>query len=360
MEVFDCGTKIVSGAGAVSHLARFHAKRLFLVTDPFFYQNGTAQRIAAESKAEQVQIFHEIRPDPTVELAAEGTSKLKSFKPDLIVALGGGSAIDTAKAMCYFAGDEVKFVAIPTTSGSGSEVTNFSVLSHGQVKYPLIHQKLQPNVAIIAEELVQTLPPKLVAEGGFDVLSHALEAVAATKGTDLSQALATDAFCTVFSNLTASYRGDTRVRGAVHLASTMAGIAFSQAGLGVCHALAHSLGGIFHLPHGMLNAILLPEVLSLNGAAAGSAYGKLAGRAGIGASSDTMSVRNLRNALLRLRKELHLPATLQEAGVSSGKLAENMEEILDTAMKDPCMQTNPVKADRGQLRRLLEAVAGRG
>ena len=360
MQEFYCKTKIISGANALDWLNTQRCRQLLLVTDPYFQRSGLAQTIAGRVQAEQKEIFAGVKPDPTVELAAEGTALMRQLQPDLLMALGGGSAIDTAKAMCYFAGDGVKFVAIPTTSGSGSEVTNFSVLTHGQVKYPLIHKKMQPDVAIIAEELVQTLPPKLVAEGGFDVLSHALEAVAATKGTDLSQALATDAFCTVFSNLTASYRGDTRVRGAVHLASTMAGIAFSQAGLGVCHALAHSLGGIFHLPHGMLNAILLPEVLSLNGAAAGSAYGKLAGRAGIGASSDTMSVRNLRNALIRLRKELHLPATLQEAGVSSGKLAENMEEILDTAMKDPCMQTNPVKADRGQLRRLLEAVAGRG
>ena len=360
MQEFYCKTKIISGENALDWLNTQRCQRLLLVTDPYFQQNGLAQTIAGRVQAEQREIFAGVKPDPTVELAAEGTARMRQLQPDLLIALGGGSAIDTAKAMCHFAGDRVKFVAIPTTSGSGSEVTNFSVLTHGQVKYPLIHQKLQPNVAIIAEELVQTLPPKLVAEGGFDVLSHALEAIAATKADEISRALGEAAFCTAFTHLRASHGGDTRVRGAVHLASTMAGIAFSQAGLGACHALAHSLGGLFHLPHGMLNAILLPEVISLNGAAAGSAYGKLAGRAGIGASSDTMSVRNLRNALIRLRKELNLPATLQEAGVSSGRLAQNMEEILDAAMKDPCMQTNPVKADRGQLRRLLEAVAGRG
>lgn len=360
MQEFYCKTKIISGENALDWLNGQHCERLLLVTDPYFQQNGLAESISKRIPAKQREIFAGVKPDPTVEQAAEGTVWMRQLQPDLLVVLGGGSAIDTAKAMRNFAGAGETFVAIPTTSGSGSEVTNFSVLTHGEVKYPLIHPKMQPDAAVMDEKLVQTLPPKLVAEGGFDVLSHALEAVAATKADAVSRALAADAFCTAFSNLTASYRGDTRVRGAVHLASTMAGVAFSQAGLGVCHALSHSLGGQFHLPHGMLNAILLPEVISMNAAAAGAAYGKLARMAGIGAASDTMSVRNLRSSLIRLRKDLHLPATLQEAGVSRHKLSQQMEKILDTARKDPCMETNPIKPDANQLRRLLEAVAGRG
>ena len=360
MQEFYCKTKIISGENALDWLNQQRCETLLLVTDPYFQQNGLAQSIAGRVQAVRREVFAGVQPDPTVELAAEGTARMRQLRPDLLIALGGGSAIDTAKAMCHFAGDGVKFVAIPTTSGSGSEVTNFSVLTHGQVKYPLIHQKLQPNVAIVAEELVQTLPPKLVAEGGFDVLSHALEAIAATKADAMSDALAEAAFCTVFHQLSASFKGDARVRGQVHLASTMAGIAFSQAGLGVCHALSHSLGGIFHLPHGMLNAILLPEVIVCNAPSAGAAYGKLARKAGLGATADTISVRNLRNGLLRLRKELHLPATLQEAGISNWKLQENMQKILEAAMKDPCMTTNPVKLEACHLRDLLEAVSGRG
>lgn len=360
MQEFDCKTKIISGENALDWLKTRQCERLLLVTDPYFQKNGLAQSIAQRIPAKQREIFSNVQPDPTVELAAEGTARMRQFRPDLLVVLGGGSAIDTAKAMRNFAGENEKLIAIPTTSGSGSEVTNFSVLTHGAVKYPLIHPRMQPDVAILSEELVQSLPPKLVAEGGFDVLSHALEAVAATKADAVSRALAADAFCTAFSHLPASYRGDTRVRGGVHLASTMAGMAFSQAGLGVCHALAHSLGGLFHLPHGMLNAILLPEVIAMNAAVAGAAYGKLARMAGIGAASDTMSVRNLRNNLIRLRKELHLPPTLQEAGIPRQKLAQQMEKILDTARKDPCMETNPVKPEVNQLRELLEAVAGRG
>ena len=360
MQKFYCKTKIISGENALEWLGKQRCQRLLLVTDPYFQQNGLAQQIAERVQAGQREIFTGVRPDPTVEQAAEGTARMRQLQPDLLVVLGGGSAIDTAKAMRNFAGEGETFIAIPTTSGSGSEVTNFSVLTHGEVKYPLIHPKMQPDVAILAEKLVQTLPSKLVAEGGFDVLSHALEAVAATGADAISRALAADAFCTAFTHLPASYRGDTRVRGTVHLASTMAGIAFSQAGLGMCHALAHSLGGLFHLPHGMLNAILLPEVMAFNASAAGAAYGKLARMAGIGATSDTMAVRNLRNGLIRLRKDLHLPATLQEAGVSPRKLQEQMGKILETALKDPCMETNPVKPDANQLRRLLETVRGRG
>lgn len=360
MQEFYCKTKIISGENALDWLSTQRCECLLVVTDPYFQQNGLAAQIAVRVQAEKREIFAGVQPDPTVELAAEGTALMRQLQPDLLIVLGGGSAIDTAKAMYHYAGERAKFIAIPTTSGSGSEVTNFSVLTHGAVKYPLIHPRLQPDVAIVADQLVQTLPPKLVAEGGFDVLSHALEAIAATKADAISRALAEDAFCAAFTNLPASYRGDIRVRGAVHLASTMAGIAFSQAGLGVCHALSHSLGGLFHLPHGRLNAILLPEVIAVNAASAGAAYSKLARMVGLGSGGETMGVRNLRNALIRLRKELNLPATLQDAGIPRQKLESHMEQILEAAMKDPCMATNPVKLEAHRLRKILEAVSGRG
>ena len=141
MDEFDCNVKIVSGPGAVRRLADFSAQRLFVVTDPFFYKNGTTQRVAEAAKAEHVEIFHDVRPDPTVELAAEGTAKLKAFGADLIVALGGGSAMDCAKAMAFFAKEDTKLVAIPTTSGSGSEVTDFAILTHNKVKHPLVDKR---------------------------------------------------------------------------------------------------------------------------------------------------------------------------------------------------------------------------
>ena len=360
MQEFYCKTKIISGKDALDWLKDQKCRQLLVVADPYFQQNGWAEGIAGRVQAEKREFFTKVKPDPTVELAAEGTALMRQVQPDLLIALGGGSAMDTAKAMVYFAGEGVKFIAIPTTSGSGSEVTNFSVLTHGEVKHPLVEHRIQPDVAILAAELVEKLPPALVAEGGFDVLSHALESFVATGANEMTRALAGSAFSAAFALLPASYRGDTRVRGKLHLASTMAGLAFSQSGLGMCHALSHSLGGIFHIPHGRLNAILLPEVVACNAAAAGSEYAKLSRMAGLGGSADTIGVRNLRNGLIRLRKELGLPATLQEAGVQQQKLWHHSDAIVAAAMQDPCMATNPVRGEGFLLRRILEAVSGRG
>ena len=360
MQEFYCKTKLVSGEKALDWLDRQVCGTLLVVADPYFQENGWAERIAGRVKAEKRVYFSNIRPDPTVELAAEGTALMRRERPDLLIALGGGSAMDTAKAMVYFAGEGVKFIAIPTTSGSGSEVTNFAILTHGEVKHPLIDRRMQPDVAIVAEELVEKLPPSLVADGGFDVLSHALESFVATNATPLTQALAGSAFTTAFSHLTASYRGDTRVRGKLHLASTMAGMAFSGAGLGMCHALSHSLGGTFHIPHGRLNAILLPEVIACNAVNAGAEYAKIARMAGLGSSAESVGVRNLRSGLIRLRRELGLPSTLQEAGVHRQKLWYHMDAIVDAALQDPCMASNPVRCEAFRLRRILEAVSGRG
>ena len=360
MQEFYCRTKILSGENALDWLKTQRCGTLLVVTDPYFQQNGWAQEIAGRVQAEKREFFTNIKPDPSVELAAEGTALMRQVKPELLIAIGGGSAMDTAKAMVYFAGERVRFVAIPTTSGSGSEVTNFAILTHGAVKHPLIDKRMQPDVAILADELVEKLPPSLVADGGFDVLSHALESFVAVNADPITQALAGSAFTTAFAQLPASYRGDTRVRGKLHLASTMAGIAFSQSGLGLCHALSHSLGGIFHLPHGRLNAILLPEVIACNGSFAGAEYAKLARMAGLGGSADTIGVRNLRNSLIRLRKELGMPSNLQEAGIHRQKLWHHSDAIVEAALKDPCMQTNPVRCEAFQLRRILEAVSGRG
>ena len=360
MQQFYCKTRVIWGEDAMQWLKKRKYRQVLVVTDPYFGENGWARRIAGEVDAEKQQIWDKVKPDPTVELAAEGTAVMRQLQPDLLIALGGGSAMDTAKAMVYFSGEAVTFVAIPTTSGSGSEVTDFSILTHGAVKHPLIHQKMQPDVALLIPELVEKLPPSLVADGGFDVLSHAAESFVASNANPITRALAANAFAAMFAGLPASYRGDTRMREKLHLSATVAGMAFSQSGLGLCHALSHALGGVFHVPHGRLNAILLPEVIACNASAAGGEYAKLARMAGLGGSADTVGVRNLRNGLLRLRKELNLPATLKEAGVPPQKLWHCQNAIVEAALKDPCMQTNPVRCEDFQLRRLLEAVGGRG
>ena len=359
MEIFHSGTKIISGAGAVSYLKEVEIKRLLVVTDPFFMKNGTAQRIGAAAGAEQVKIFDNIQPDPSVTLAAEGTAVVREFKPDTVVALGGGSAMDCAKAMVYFSGEKNRLVAIPTTSGSGSEVTDFAILTHEQVKHPLVDGKLRPEVAILDSDLLKELPSALVADAGFDVLSHALEAYVATGAGAITDALARDAFAAAYTLLPDSFAGKTEVRGRVHVAATMAGMAFTQAGLGLCHAMAHSLGGIFHIPHGRLNAILLPAVINCNAQVAGEKYAKLSRSVGLGGSADTLAVRNLRNALIRLRRELKMPQNLMEAGVDPGEVRYRSKEIVEAVLADPCCNTNPLPVADHMVYRVLEEVTGR-
>ena len=360
MERFSCTTQIISGAGAVSELGMLDVGRLLMVSDPFFYKNGTAQKIAEAAKPQAVEYFHQVKPDPSVQLAAEGTAVVQAFLPDTIVALGGGSAMDCAKAMAYFSGTKAKLVAIPTTSGSGSEVTDFAILTHGGVKHPLVDRRLRPDIAILDSDLVTALPASLVADGGFDVLTHALEAYAATGAGVMTDALALDAFRTTFQALPDSFRGKLTARTSIHTAATMAGLAFTQAGLGLCHAMAHSLGAEFHIPHGRLNAILLPAVISRNASAVGGRYAAAARAIGLEGRAESVGVRNIRTALTRLRKELGLPATLAQAGVSPADVRQKSERIVEAALADPCCKTNPVAVTAPMVRELLTEVTGHG
>ena len=358
MNRFSCETQIVSGAGAVSVLSELGCKRLLMVTDPFFYENGTAAKIAAQANAQAVAYFHKITPDPDARLVAQGTAVLTEFAPDLVVALGGGSAMDCAKAMGYFAKTDAKLVAIPTTSGSGSEVTDFAIVTYEGVKHPLVDKSLRPHMAILDSDLLSALPPNLVADGGFDVLSHALEALAGKNSSGMTHALAVDAFRSAYYALPDSYGGILAARPIVHTAATMAALAFTHAGLGLCHALSHSLGGAFHLPHGRLNAILLPAVLSRNIPAAGHKYASLARSIGLQGQSDTVAVGNLKRGLLGLRKNLNMPGTLAQAGIPPAKVRQMADSIVAAALQDPCCDTNPVPVTAPMVRGILEEVTG--
>ena len=359
MNRYKADTQIISGQGALGELKTFGARRLLMVTDPYFFENGVATQVAAKANAQQVEYFSKVKPDPTVELAAEGTALVRSFQPDAVIALGGGSAMDCAKAMVYFSGSDARFIAIPTTSGSGSEVTDFAILTHNGIKHPLVDPRLRPDVAILDSDLLQKLPKNLIADSGFDVISHALEAFVGTNGGMITDALAKESFSTVYGLLPASYGGDISVRQKIHTAATMAGMAFNGAGLGLCHAMAHALGGAFHLPHGRLNAILLPAVISCNAHAAGEKYQKIAAAAGLGGSAQTMAVRNLKNALVRLRRELDMPDTLAQAGVSPTTVRSNSTALVQAVLTDPCCATNPIPVEDFMVRRVLDEVTGR-
>lgn len=360
MDKFSLKTEIWSGAGAISGLSGLDCQRVFLVTDPFFAKNGTAQKVAEAANCQAVEIFDQVEPDPSVSLAARGTARLKDFGADTVIALGGGSAMDCAKAMVYFAKRDCRLVAIPTTSGSGSEVTDFAILTHEKVKHPLVDESIRPDIAILDSDLLESLPKSLIADAGFDVLAHAVEACGARNAGCISDMYAREAFRGAYAALPASFAGRKEVRLKVHLAAAMAGIAFSQAGLGLCHALSHSLGGLFHVPHGRLNAILLPAVVNCNAHAAGKKYAELARSAGMGGSADTIAIRNLRSGLIRLRQELELPQTLVQAGIPSRTLWNNIGAIVKSTLEDPCCKTNPVVPDDFLVRRILEEVTGRG
>ena len=359
MKRFFCPTAIVTGPASQA-LARLKPSRLLLVADPYFVKTGGAQCLLQGSGAEQTLLFSDISPDPSVELAARGTAVLKKFQPDTVVALGGGSAIDCAKAMVFFSGLPVKFVAIPTPSGSGSEVTDFSILTHSGVKHPLVDDSLRPDVAILDDTFLQKLPPSLIADTGFDLISHAMEAIAATGASAVTDALARDAFSIALNNLEESYRGDAGVRLQLHEASCMAGMAFSGAGLGLCHAMSHSLGGLFHISHGKLNAILLPAVIPHNAQGAGKKYAQLACCAGISGSAGTLAVKNLKNTLIRLRKKLNLPSTLKEAGIDPALLVQKKGDLIAAVLADPCCSTNPVPVTAELVATVLQEVQGFG
>ena len=360
MKQFFCKTKIITGSGAVAALRELQIQRLFLVCDPFFHKNGMAQAVLDAVGSTESRIFSEIVPDPSVALAAKGSAAVKEFQPDAVVALGGGSTMDAAKAMAYFSGIHPLLVAIPTTSGSGSEVTDFAILTHNGAKHPLVDDRLKPDIAIIDSDLVASLPTGLIADGGFDLISHALESYVATNSSQLSDLLAADAFRTAMAGLQQSFEGEKAARESLHTAATMAGIAFSQAGLGLCHAIAHSLGGEFHTPHGRLNAILLPAVIDRNARVCAHRYAQLARLSGLSGGSDSMALRAMKNALLRLRRNLMLPENLAQVGISPTAVQEKMEGLIQGALADPCCATNPVKADDATIRSIITEVAGCG
>ena len=355
MQEFICQTRIVMGRGAVDSLKNAGYGKLFVVADPFFSQNGWAERIGKYAK--EYAVFDHILPDPSVEPVAEGIFQLQAFCPDAIVAIGGGSTIDCAKAIACFHERELPLIVIPTTSGSGSEVTDFSILTHNGTKYPLIDPKMRPKMAILEGEILDQLPPSLIADCGFDILAHALEAWVGKNTNPMTDAFALDSLRVVFAQLPASFDGDVSVRLNIHIASTMAGLAFNQAGLGLCHALSHALGGQFHIPHGRLNAILLPAVVSCNN---DPKYATLSRLLGFGGSSDMIAVRNLKNALIRMRNQLRLPGTLVQAGVDLKILRAKSGQILAAALADPCCQAQSVPVTEDMVHRVLWEVAGRG
>ncbi len=364
-------------------------KRAFLVTDSFLYKNGYTKPIT--DKLDELGIvytvFSDVQPDPTLANAQEGAKAMKAFEPDVILALGGGSAMDAGKIMWVMyehpevnfsdmamrfvdirkrvytfpkMGEKAYFVAIPTSSGTGSEVTPFAVITDQEtgVKYPLADYELLPNMAIIDTDNMMSQPKGLTSASGVDVLTHALEAYASVMATDYTDGLALKAMKNVFDYLPIAYNDGTNVeaRNKMADASCMAGMAFANAFLGVCHSMAHKLGAFHHLPHGVANALLISLVVEFNSAEAPTKmgtfsqyqyphtqarYAECARFCGIQAKDDAEAVKKLTEKIEELKAAVGIKKTIAEYGIDEKYFLDNLDAMVEQAFDDQCTGANP-------------------
>ena len=358
MSVFRSKTKVYMGAYELTAVLG-KAKRIFIVTDAFMHESGKVNYIIDQLNRAGLahHVFSEVTPDPDITIVMQGVSEIVDFKPDAVIAFGGGSPIDAAKAIVFFAEKvyslkDCPFVAIPTTSGTGSEVTKFAVISdrEKQAKYPLVDDALVPNVALLDASLILSVPPQITADTGIDVFTHAIEAYVSTQASDFSDAVAEKAIKLVYQHLLKAYADpdNLEARQGMHNASCLAGIAFSNASLGINHSMAHALGAHAHLPHGRANAILLPYVLSYNAGCVdkltpvAERYAEISRMLNLETSSTRQSALNLIHTVKRFIKQLHMPATIQAAGVSQKDFEQMLPAMVEAAMADRCTATSPV------------------
>lgn len=375
MKNFGIKTNIYFGEGSLEYLQNIKGKKVFVVTDPFMVKSGTINKVTDNLIGREYEIFSDIVPDPPIELIVSGIEKIGKFSPDTIVALGGGSAIDAAKAIMDFSKKivnlkEIEFIAIPTTSGTGSEVTSFAVITDKEkgVKYPIVSDELLPDSAILDPELVKSAPDFITADTGMDVLTHAIEAYVSKNATDFSDALAEKAVSLVFKYLIRAYKdgNDIEAREKMHNASCLAGLAFNAASLGINHSIAHVLGGKFHIPHGRTNAILLPHVIeynanisgytSTNYSLAANKYSNLAKIVGLSNSNIRGNVKSLVNEIKKMQKNMNMPTSLSECGVKGDEVLKLKNEIAEIAIKDACTITNPRTPNNMEIIDILQKI----
>ena len=365
-------------------------KKAFIVTDTFLYKSGFTKAIT--DRLDEMGIthtaFYNVSPDPTLACALEGAKAMTAFEPDVIIAIGGGSAMDSGKIMWTLyehpevdfqdlamrfmdirkrvytfphMGDKAYFIAIPTTAGTGSEVTPFAVITDEKTgtKYPLADYELLPDMAIIDADLMMNIPKGLTSASGIDALTHALEAIASMMATDYTDGLALKAAKLIFNYLPRAYSlggHDAEAREEMANASTLAGMAFANAFLGVCHSMAHKLGSYHHLPHGVANALMIEQVIRFNCAKAPTKmgtfpqykypdcirrYAEVATFIGLNGKTDEEKVEKLIAKIKELMKEINLPMTIKEAGVDEKVFLEKLDSMVEDAFDDQCTGANP-------------------
>ena len=365
-------------------------KKAFIVTDTFLYENGYTKSIT--DKLDEIGITHttffNVAPDPTLACAKEGAEQMRAFKPDVIIALGGGSAMDAAKIMWVMyehpeadfmdmamrfvdirkrvytfpkMGEKAYFIAVPTSAGTGSEVTPFAVITDEQtgVKYPLADYELLPNMAIVDTDLHMSAPKGLTAASGIDAVTHALEAYASMLATDYTDSLALRSLKMVFENLPKAYENgltDVKARENMANAATMAGMAFANAFLGVCHSMAHKLGAFFHLPHGVANALMIEEVLRFNASETPvkmgtfsqydhphtlARYAEVADYLGVSGKTNEVKFENLIKLINNLKETVGIKKTIKDYGIDENEFLSKLDEMTEQAFDDQCTGANP-------------------
>lgn len=373
---FTPRTEIVFGEGLLERLEAYRGQRVGIVTDEFMARSGPLDRVKAHLDGCEVAVFAEAIPEPPLATVAAGARLFAEFRPDVVLALGGGSPIDAAKAILAVVRSadtsrKIRLVAIPTTSGTGSEVTSFAVISDpaNNRKFPLISADLIPDVALLDPEFVRTAPPKVTADTGMDVITHAIEAVVARGASNFSDAFAEKSLELAFAALPRAYDNgnDLAARDAMHQASCLAGMAFTEAGLGLNHGLAHALGGRFHLVHGRINAVLMPHVIAWNAGLADEApgcretaarYARIALRVGLDVPGTRAGVIALIRAIEAFNLRFGIPSTLCGLGLDTGEYRRAIPDVAAAAMADACTAGNPRRPSLAELEQLLGQAGG--
>lgn len=376
MARFTLPRDIYHGKDSLEVLKSLEGKKAFIVIGGGSMKRfGFLDKVLSYLKEANMEtkVFEGVEPDPSVETVMKGAKEMEEFNPDWIVSIGGGSPIDAAKAMWIFyeypdftfekaivpfglpkLRRKAKFVAIPSTSGTATEVTAFSVITDykAKIKYPLADFEITPDIAIVDPSLAETMPEKLVAHTGMDALTHAIEAYTASLRSNFTDPLALKAIEMVNMHLVNSYNGDMEARGEMHEAQCLAGMAFSNALLGIVHSMAHKVGAVFHIPHGCANAIFLPYVIKYNRKACEDRYAQIARHIGLKGESERELTGALIDLINKFNKELNIPSSMKEYGIEEDEFKANLKFIAHNAVLDPCTGSNPREIDDETMEKL--------
>ncbi|NME63367.1 1-propanol dehydrogenase PduQ [Clostridium cadaveris] len=360
-------TKILSGDSAIKYLKEIRSKTIFIVCDKFISESGTIKYITnALDLTNSVEVFDRAIPDPTTEVVGKGLNMIYKVKPDIVIGFGGGSAIDTAKGIIYFANlkkgiKKPEFITVPTTSGTGSEVTSVAVITdlENKSKHLIASDEILADVALVDPQLTLSVPQSITANTGMDVFTHALEAYVSKDANVFSDALAEKSIELLLNSLLTCYKEGKNLvaRTMMHEASTLAGIAFNTAGLGVNHSIAHQLGGTFHIPHGLANAILLNEVIEYNCVNHDIMlkYASLAYKVQLVSIDETpeFAVKVLKEIINTLMRCMNMPLNIRGIGIDIEEYKHHIQRMSDTALLDNCLNTTPRKIGAAGIQKIL-------